>query len=133
MSNSDLEEGKKFSPDFEKRGGLIPAVVQDASTLQIIMLAYMNREALDETVKSGMATFYSTSRKKLWKKGETSGDYLKVSKVFTDCDQDALVVMVDPVGGGACHTTDKKSGAHRKSCFYRKLSEGGDELIFAED
>lgn len=88
--------------DFTKSGGLIPAVVQDAATLQVLMLAYMDRAALAETVESGEATFYSRSRQQRWRKGETSGDRLKVIEIIADCDADSLLLRVEPVGA-ACH------------------------------
>ena len=95
--------------NFEKGGGLIAAVVQDASTLQVLMLAFMDRAALDETLESGEATFFSRSRGGRWRKGETSGDRLKVVSVTLDCDGDAVLVRVEPVGN-ACHL-------NRVSCF----------------
>ncbi|HEV2081035.1 MAG TPA: bifunctional phosphoribosyl-AMP cyclohydrolase/phosphoribosyl-ATP diphosphatase HisIE [Brevundimonas sp.] len=95
--------------DFDKGGGLIPAVVQDADTLQVLTLAYMDRDALQETVDSGEATFFSRSRGGRWRKGETSGDRLHVVSITPDCDGDALVVKVRPVGA-ACHL-------NRTSCF----------------
>ena len=95
--------------NFEKGGGLIAAVVQDAATLQVLMLAYMDRAALDETLESGEATFFSRSRGGRWRKGETSGDRLKVVSVTPDCDGDAVLVRVEPVGN-ACHL-------NRVSCF----------------
>ena len=95
--------------NFEKGGGLIAAVVQDASTLQVLMLAFMDRAALDETLESGEATFFSRSRGGRWRKGETSGDRLKVVSVTPDCDGDAVLVRVEPVGN-ACHL-------NRVSCF----------------
>ena len=95
--------------DFDKGGGLIAAVVQDAATLQVLMLAFMDRAALDETLSSGEATFFSRSRGGRWRKGETSGDRLKVVSVTPDCDGDAVLVRVEPVGN-ACHL-------NRVSCF----------------
>lgn len=95
--------------DFDKGGGLIAAVVQDADTLQVLMLAFMDRAALDETLDSGEATFFSRSRGGRWRKGETSGDRLKVVSVTPDCDGDAVLVAVRPVGN-ACHL-------NRVSCF----------------
>lgn len=95
--------------DFEKGGGLIAAVVQDAATLQVLMLAFMDRSALDETLSSGEATFFSRSRGGRWRKGETSGDRLRVVSVTPDCDGDAVLVRVEPVGN-ACHL-------NRVSCF----------------
>ena len=95
--------------DFEKGNGLVPVVVQDAATLQVLTLAYMDRAALDETIQSGEATFFSRSRGGRWRKGETSGDRLRVVSITPDCDGDALVLAVDPVGN-ACHL-------NRTSCF----------------
>lgn len=95
--------------DFEKGNGLVPVVVQDAATLQVLTLAYMDRAALDETLQSGEATFFSRSRGGRWRKGETSGDRLHVVGITADCDSDALVLSVNPVGD-ACHL-------HRTSCF----------------
>ena len=102
--------------DFEKGGGLIAAVVQDAATLQVLMLAYMDRAALDETLDSGEATFFSRSRGGRWRKGETSGDRLKVVAVTPDCDGDAVLVRVEPVGN-ACHL-------NRVSCFGEEDAPG---------
>ena len=95
--------------DFAKGDGLIPVVVQDAGTLQVLTLAYMDRAALDETIASGEATFFSRSRGGRWRKGETSGDRLSVVAITPDCDADALVLKVRPVGN-ACHL-------NRISCF----------------
>ncbi|MDO9609731.1 MAG: bifunctional phosphoribosyl-AMP cyclohydrolase/phosphoribosyl-ATP diphosphatase HisIE [Brevundimonas sp.] len=95
--------------DFEKGAGLVPVVVQDAATLQVLTLAYMDRAALDETLASKEATFFSRSRGGRWRKGETSGDRLYVVGITADCDSDALVLAVNPVGD-ACHL-------HRTSCF----------------
>lgn len=121
MSKQQIEEGSELLVAFEKRGGLVPAVVQDVRDGRVLMLAYVNKEALDKTLSSGMATFWSTSRDELWTKGETSGDFLKMVDVLTDCDQDALIYRVEPQGAGACHTKDAETGSARKSCFYRKV------------
>ncbi|MDO9588851.1 MAG: bifunctional phosphoribosyl-AMP cyclohydrolase/phosphoribosyl-ATP diphosphatase HisIE [Brevundimonas sp.] len=102
--------------DFEKSGGLIPVVVQDAATLQVLILAWMDRAALDETVASNEATFFSRSRGGRWRKGETSGDRLHVVSITTDCDADALVLKVRPVGN-ACHL-------NRISCFGEEDAPG---------
>ena len=119
MDKKELEEGSKLAINFDKRGGLVPCVVQDVRNGQILMLAYVNEQALSTTFDKGMATFWSTSRNELWTKGETSGDFLKIIEILTDCDQDALVYRVEPQGSGACHTKDPESGETRKSCFYR--------------
>ena len=102
--------------DFAKGGGLVPVVVQDASTLQVLTLAYMDRAALDETLHSGEATFFSRSRGGRWRKGETSGDRLNVVSITPDCDADALVLKVRPVGN-ACHL-------NRVSCFGQEDAPG---------
>lgn len=94
--------------------GLVPAVLQDAKTGQVLMVAYMNREALEKTISSGKAVFYSRSRQKLWLKGETSGHYMNVESLRADCDMDCLLLKVTPEGP-ACHTG-------KTSCFYRELS-----------
>ncbi len=103
--------------DFSKADGLIPAIIQDHATGRVLMLGFMNEEAFRRTVETGFATFYSRSRKKLWLKGETSGHRLAVKKISTDCDQDALLVQVEPLGPGVCHNG-------YRSCFYRGLKNG---------
>ncbi|MXO48433.1 phosphoribosyl-AMP cyclohydrolase [Erythrobacter vulgaris] len=110
-----IEQGTTFVPKFDQQG-LLSAVVQDCSTDRILMLAFMDREALDATVSTGVAHFHSRSRARLWKKGESSGNVLNVEEILVDCDQDALILRCRPAGP-TCHT-----GA--VSCFYRKL-EGG--------
>lgn len=109
------EQGTRFLPKFDDRG-LLSAVVVDADTRQVLMVAFMDREALDTTLASGEAHFHSRSRGKLWKKGESSGNVLTVEEVLVDCDQDALVLRCRPAGP-TCHT-----GA--TSCFYRRLENG---------
>ena len=103
--------------DFAKTDGLVTAVIQDHATRRVLMVGYMNEEAFRKTVESGFATFYSRSRKKLWMKGETSGHRLVVKDISTDCDQDALLIRVDPQGPGVCHNG-------YQSCFYRSLADG---------
>ena len=106
---------ENFEPRFDAQG-LIPAVAVDAASGEVLMTAFMNREALEATRKTKKATFYSRSREKLWVKGETSGNFLAVEEIRVDCDQDCLVLRVKlPKGGAACHTGER-------SCFYRKLS-----------
>jgi phosphoribosyl-AMP cyclohydrolase len=104
--------------DFEKDGGgLVPAIVQDARDGTVLTLAYMDAEALRRTLATGRSWFYSRSRQEYWQKGETSGDRQYVREVRVDCDGDALVVLVDQHGRGACHTGER-------SCFYRTLGTG---------
>ena len=121
LSNSntqDREQGSAFLPKFDDRG-LLTAVVTDADSLRVLMVAFMDREALAKTRETGLAHFHSRSRGRLWLKGETSGHVLQVEEILVDCDQDALVIRARPAGP-TCHT-----GA--TSCFYRKLE--GDSLV----
>jgi phosphoribosyl-AMP cyclohydrolase len=104
--------------DFEKTGGLIPAIAQDADSGEVLMLAYMNRSAWEKTLSTGMATYWSRSRNTLWVKGETSGKVQKVREIRVDCDRDTVLLKVEQVGGAACHT------GHR-SCFYRQVRQDG--------
>ena len=106
-----------FQPDFAKAGGLLPVIAQCAATGEVLMLAYMNEEAFAETLRTGEAHYWSRSRKSLWHKGGTSGHVQKVHSLRLDCDADALVALVEQVGGAACHTGFR-------SCFYRELKDG---------
>ncbi|MFZ5928999.1 MAG: phosphoribosyl-AMP cyclohydrolase [Acidobacteriota bacterium] len=103
--------------DFDKAGGLLPAIVQDSSDGRVLMVGFMNREAFEKTLETGFVTFYSRSRNKLWMKGETSGHRLVVKAVQTDCDQDAVLVLVEALGPGVCHNG-------YRSCFYRTWDNG---------
>ena len=103
--------------DFKKGEGLIPVVIQEASTNQVLMLGYMNRKSWEETLKTGKVTFWSRSRKKLWLKGETSGHFQEVREIWLDCDGDTLLIKVDQIGGAACHTGFQ-------SCFHHRHEEG---------
>ena len=124
-TKQNLEENTEFTPKFDDNG-LIPAIAQDARTGQILMVAYMNRQALDVTIQSGYATYYSRSRQKLWKKGEESGHRQKVQQILVDCDQDCLILKVS-VDAGQCHVG-------YQSCFYRALEENSDNnLVFIEE
>lgn len=127
----DIEEGKELRLQFEKRNGLLPVVVQESLSGDILMIASVNGEAINQTIKTGKATFWSTSRQKLWVKGETSGNTLLLDEILVDCDQDALIYKVTLDGDGACHTINKQ-GSPRKSCFYRKLNITSLELDFLE-
>ncbi len=104
--------------DFNKLGGLVPAVIQDAASGRVLMLGFMNEEAWKRTVESGFATFYSRTRNKLWLKGESSGHKLVVKSIQTDCDQDSVLIQVEAIGPGVCHEG-------YSSCFFRTLSDGG--------
>ncbi|MBQ7992271.1 MAG: phosphoribosyl-AMP cyclohydrolase [Solobacterium sp.] len=105
--------------DFEKGNGLVPCIVQDYKTLQVLMLAYMNEESLQKTVETGLATYWSRSRGELWVKGETSGHYQHVKEILVDCDEDTILLKVDQ-DTAACHTG-------KYSCFYRNLE--GEEVL----
>jgi phosphoribosyl-AMP cyclohydrolase len=115
-----IEEGTEFKPKFDAEG-LITAIAVDAETSQILMVAYMNREALDLTIQTGYATYYSRSRNKLWQKGEESGHHQKVEQILVDCDQDCLVLKVK-VDSGQCHVG-------YQSCFYRAVKTGSDKEL----
>src|ERR671935_2615154 len=112
-------------PDFAKRGGLLPAVAQDAETGQVLMVAYMNREAWHRTLATGLATYWSTSRGALWVKGETSGHVQRVREILVDCDADTVLLKVDQQGGVACHEG-------YASCFFRRVEEGGGLTVVAD-
>ena len=105
--------------DFEKGNGLVPAIAQDVRTGKVLMMAYMNREALETTLKEGRACYWSRSRKELWRKGATSGDIQIVKDVLVDCDQDTILLLVEQLGKGACHT-------RKWSCFFRRLTPEGE-------
>lgn len=118
---TELEDTREFRPRFDEHG-LIGAVVTDASDNAVLMFAYMDDEALRLTRVTGFAHFWSRSRNRLWKKGETSGETLRVIDILVDCDQDVLLLKVEPQGrGAACHTG-------RRSCFYRRLDVEGLEF-----
>lgn len=119
---AEREQGRAFLPRFDAQG-LLTAIAVDTTSREILMIAFMDAEALAKTRETGLAHFHSRSRGRLWLKGETSGHFLRVREIRVDCDQDALVLLVDPEGP-ACHT-----GA--RSCFYRLLE--GDELIRIKD
>lgn len=106
------------SLDFKKMGGLIPAIVQEHQTGEVLMLAFMNEAAWEKTLKTGKATFYSRTRNTLWTKGSTSGNEQIVKEIRIDCDDDTVLLKVEQIGGAACHT------GHR-SCFYNKLEKDG--------
>jgi phosphoribosyl-AMP cyclohydrolase len=120
-AKQNIEDGIYFTPKFDGNG-LIKAVAQDAKTGQVLMVASMNREALDLTIQTGYATYFSTSRQKLWKKGEESGHFQKVEQILVDCDQDCILLKVN-VDAGQCHVG-------YQSCFYRALKKGSNNLEF---
>ena len=119
-TKQNTEEGVEFIPKFDDNG-LIPAIAQDARTGQILMVAYMNRQALDATIQTGYATYFSRSRRQLWKKGQQSGHLQKVEQILVDCDQDCLILKVT-VDAGQCHVG-------YQSCFYRALKKNTDKKL----
>jgi phosphoribosyl-AMP cyclohydrolase len=119
-ADKNIEEGYDFKPKFDDNG-LITAIAQDSTTGQILMVAYMNQEALDMTIKTGFATYYSRSRKELWKKGVQSGHVQKVQQILVDCDQDCLILKVS-VDEGQCHVG-------YNSCFYRTVDKKNPEKL----
>lgn len=116
--------------DFNKINGLVPAIVQDYKTGEILMLAFMNQDAWAKTLATGKATYFSRSRQKLWVKGETSGNIQIIKEILVDCDEDTVLLKVEQIGKAACHTG-------YRSCFYRKVEDGSlnniGELIFNPD
>jgi phosphoribosyl-AMP cyclohydrolase len=112
----------KVEIDFARGQGLIPAIVQDWKTGEVLMVAYMNAESWAETQETGRACFWSRSRKRLWLKGETSGHVQMVKEAYIDCDNDALLLKVEQIGGAACHTG-------YRSCFYRRVAGGKTETV----
>ncbi len=112
--------------ELKYRDGLIPAVIQDRRNGKVLMLGYMNDAAFLKTLETGFVTFFSRSRQKLWTKGETSGHRLKVREIRVDCDQDALLIQADLTGPGCCHMG-------YRSCFFRKLTSEGEEIILVRE
>ena len=103
--------------NFDKLNGLVPAIVQDYKTGEVLMLAFMNKEAWQKTLETGLAHYYSRTRNTLWQKGSSSGHVQRVKEIYVDCDNDTVLLKVEQIGGAACHTG-------YRSCFYRKLENG---------
>ena len=108
--------------DFKKTDGLIPAIVQNYETSEVLMLAYINKEAWEATLSTGKATYFSRSRQKLWIKGETSGNMQIIREIRIDCDDDTVLFKVEQIGGAACHKG-------YRSCFYKKVADGSVEIV----
>jgi phosphoribosyl-AMP cyclohydrolase len=123
-ASKEIEEGTAFTPKYDA-DGLITAVVTDAASGELLMVAHMNADALGKTIESGEAWYFSRSRRKLWKKGEESGNLQRVKELRVDCDQDAVWLKVEQVGEGACHTG-------RRSCFYRAVPLGKSGAVTLE-
>jgi phosphoribosyl-AMP cyclohydrolase len=134
-THKQLEEGTGLMLDFNKLvkvancgEAVMPVGVQDARSGELLIIAYANKAALEHTLETGNATFWSTSRNELWEKGATSGDVLKVCEIRVNCDQNSLLYLVEPQGKGACHTKDA-DGNTRSGCYYRRLVNGKLELV----
>jgi phosphoribosyl-AMP cyclohydrolase len=108
--------------DFDKSGGLVPVIAQDAASGVVLMLAWMNREAYEETLRTGRAVYFSRSRNRLWRKGEESGHYQEVREILIDCDADTILLKVQQIGGAACHEG-------YQSCFFRRVEGDGTKVI----
>ena len=119
---SELPEAPETGPDFSKGGGLLPAIVQDAQSGEVLMLAYMNAESYAATLATGRAVYYSRSRKQLWQKGEQSGNVQEVRAIYVDCDRDTILLKVDQAGAAACHEG-------YRSCFYRQVTAEGLKVV----
>ena len=135
VDHNKLEEGSDCTLDFAKLAKVagtgepvLPVVVQDYDTREVLILAYANEAALQHTLENGVATFWSTSRNELWIKGATSGDTLELVEVRVNCDQNSLLYMVRPLGQGACHTRGS-DGKYRPSCYYRRMAAGKLEMM----
>lgn len=127
MTHEELEEGSVLNLDFTKLrkvancgADVLPAIAQDASTGEVLIVGYANQLALDTARECGMATFWSTSRNELWIKGKTSGDYLKIEDIRVNCEQNSILYKVTPAGKGACHTKNQ-AGIARSGCYYRSV------------
>ena len=136
-TTNPLEEGRALTLDFSKltqagAQAAIPCAVQNADTGEVILIAYVNEQALRAAVETRSAVFWSTSRNELWEKGKTSGETFDLLEVRVNCEQNSLLYRVRPKGEGACHTRDPKTGRHRAGCYYRVLLGEGDALEFVE-
>tara|TARA_B100001248_G_scaffold225647_1_gene183286 strand:+ start:325 stop:738 length:414 start_codon:yes stop_codon:yes gene_type:complete len=129
MSNYEIEEGSTLMLDYKKLqkiaqcgSDVLPAVAQDVGNGEILIIGYANELALKTAQKTGMATFWSTSRNELWIKGKTSGDYLKILEIRVNCEQNSILYKVEPQGKGSCHTKNE-NGEARKGCYYRRITD----------
>jgi len=134
--SKELEEGKRLELDFKKlkkvagtERDVLPVVAQDASSGEVLIVGYADKEAFEHTLESGMATFWSTSRNELWIKGKTSGDWLRIVDVRVNCEQNSVLYLVNPQGKGSCHTKDSTGNA-RSGCYYRSVQPVTRELTY---
>ncbi len=126
------ENAAELALDFGPDGkNLLPVVTQDSRTKEVLILSFVNKEAFDETRRSGFATYWSRSRNELWKKGMTSGDMLKIDEIRVNCEMNSFLYLVTPQGQGACHAKRADGRAHT-SCYYRKIGSG-DSLVKVEE
>jgi phosphoribosyl-AMP cyclohydrolase len=125
FSGSFVQGDGAVDIDFQKSGGLVPAIIQDERSGDVLMLGFMNSESFAESQRTGEVVFFSRSRNKLWKKGESSGHVLRVREVRVDCDADALLIRVEAIGPGVCHEG-------YRSCFFRKIEADGSDRVIAE-
>ena len=119
-----MEHKPSVTIDFDKLGGIVPVIAQDDETGDVLMMAYMNREAFEETLRTGRVCYFSRSRNRLWRKGEESGHVQELKSIYFDCDADTLLVKVNQIGGAACHEG-------YRSCFFRKI-EGDQVSVIGE-
>ena len=134
MSQQEIEEGEQLRLDFSRfqsrdGTGVVPVAVQDVNTRTVLLIAHASERALNETVRTGLATFWSMSRNELWVKGATSGNMLEVVEIRVNCEQNSLLYIVQLKRGGACHTKDGR-GNYRLGCYYRKIIDG--KLVMSE-
>ena len=122
LEHNDHEASAARVVDFEKIGGMVPVIAQDHETGDVLMMAYMNREAFEETLRTGRVCYFSRSRNRLWRKGEESGNVQEVRGIYVDCDADALLVKVHQIGGAACHEG-------YRSCFFRRVADDDLEVV----
>ncbi len=140
--NDELERSGTWKFDFAKLfqisqkldpiNPVVPVVVQDVNTKEVLIVAYANKLALETTFETGMATFWSTSRNELWIKGKSSGDVLKIKDVRVNCEQNSLLYLVEPAKGGACHVQDK-TGKSMTTCYYRRVTRDAKSKAFKLD
>ncbi|MCS7205278.1 MAG: phosphoribosyl-AMP cyclohydrolase [Leptospiraceae bacterium] len=137
VSINSIEEISELQLDFQKLQevakipNIMPVIVQDIETKEVLMLAYVTPEALRKAIELKKAVFYSSKRKELWIKGETSGNYLELHEIRVNCEQNSLLYLVKPIKEGICHTYQKGTQKHRKTCYYRKIEN--EHLIFLKE
>ncbi len=119
---AETSDSGESRPDFDKGGGMLPAIAQDTETGDVLMMAYMNEESYNETVETGRAVYFSRSRNRLWRKGEESGNVQQVDSIYLDCDRDTILLKVKQIGDAACHKG-------YRSCFFRKVTPEGLEVV----